>query len=404
VDVGGAIGSVLLLGVDDEVTYNWFHNGRGTQGLDSSADGWRMVRDGYREVLLLVMRGLSESKAAWTGVAADAAHGAVSPVRAWVEQALDSAVQAQATVIAQSSAFSDIKARLSPPVTVPDKPWWNDAWPGDTNYDKALQAKQANSIRNVELVRQYGDLTQANGASYPRFEEPVVVTTDVARPPNGPVRPPDAGPVERPVPSGRKPAAGGDSPPASPTSEPHPPAQSGPPPIEAGPSPSQPGATVSSGHPTSPVTSSPVPTGQESPIGRTPVGGGPSAGLVGVPGPGVTGEPGSGGRIPSTRTGEPGGGGRNATGGRGPGGRPGVDGRFGGAPESEARTGRAAAPAGGRGGAGSAGGLVPPGGQSRGAEDEEHRNKFGPVDWHDEFWDDTPPVCPPVIGADEPQP
>jgi hypothetical protein len=402
VDVGGAIGSVLLLGVDDEVTYNWFHNGRGTQGLDSSADGWRMITDGYQEVLLLVMRGLSESKAVWTGAAAEAAHGEVSPVLAWVEQALDSAVQAQATVMAQSNAFSDIKARLSPPVTVPDKPWWNDVWPGDTNYDKALQAKQANSIHNVELVRQYGDLTRANGDSYPRFEEPVVVTADVARTPDGPVRPPDRGQVEWPVPPRPRPASGGDSPPESP--EPRPPAQSGPPPINTGPSPSQPGSTVSSGHSSSPVTGSPLPSGQESPGGRTPIGGGPSAGLVGVPGPGTTGEPGSGGRIPSTRTGEPGGGGRNATGGRGPEGRPGADGRFGAVPEGEARTGRAAAPAGARGGAGNPGGLVPPGGKSQAAEDEEHRNKFGPVDWHDEFWDDTPPVCPPVIGADEPQP
>jgi hypothetical protein len=398
VDVGGAIGSVLLLGVDDEVAYNWFHNGRGTESIDANADGWGQVRHGYQEVLLLVAKGLAESKAAWTGSAADAAHGAVSPVRAWAEQALDSAVQAQATVMAQSSAFSDIKARLSPPVAVPDKPWWNDVWPGDTNYDKALQAKQANSIRNVELVRQYGDLTQTNGASYPRFEEPVVVTTDVARPPDRPVPPPDRDQVEWPVPPKPTPASGGDSPPES--SEPRPPAQPGPPPIETGPSPSQPGSTVSSGHSGSPVTSSPLPSGQESPGGRNPVGGG---GLVGVPGPGTAGEPGSGGRVP-IRTGEPGGGGRNATGGRGPEGRPGADGRLGGAPEGEARAGRAAVPAGARGGAGNPGGLVPPAGKSKGAEDEEHRNKFGPVDWHDEFWDGMPPVCPPVIGADEPQP
>lgn len=403
VDVGGAIGSVLLLGVDDEVAYNWFHNGRGTESINANADGWGQVRQGYQEVLLLVAKGLAESKAAWTGSAADAAHGAVSPVRAWAEQALDSAVQAQATVMAQSSAFSDIKARLSPPVAVPDKPWWNDVWPGDTNYDKALQAKQANSIRNVELVQQYGDLTQANGANYPRFEEPVVVTTDVARPPDGPVRPVDPGPVEWPVPPKPRPASGGDSPPESRNPEPRPPAQSGPPPVETGPAPSQPGSTVSSGHSSSPVTSSPLPAGQEALGGRTPVGGGPSAGLVGVPGPGTTGEPGSGGRVPA-RTGEPGGGGRNATGGRGPEGRPGADGRLGGVPEGEARSGRAVAPAGARGGAGNPGGLVPPAGKSKAAEDEEHRNKFGPVDWHDEFWDGMPPVCPPVIGADEPRP
>jgi hypothetical protein len=63
--------------------------------------------------------------------------------------------------------------------------------------------------------------------------------------------------------------------------------------------------------------------------------------------------------------------------------------------------GRGAA-AGVRGGVSNPGGVVPTGGRPAGAEDEEHRNRFGPVDWHDEFWDDTPPVAPPVIGLAEP--
>src|SRR2546421_10346331 len=98
-DVGAAIGAYLMLGADDEVTYNWFHNGLGTESTtDANAEGWRQVRDAYDEVLFLVKRGLAESKASWTGMAADGAHGAISPVQAWAEETLDAAARAAATV------------------------------------------------------------------------------------------------------------------------------------------------------------------------------------------------------------------------------------------------------------------------------------------------------------------
>jgi hypothetical protein len=199
--VGAAIGTYLMLGADDEVTYNWFHHGRGTDTIDANADGWRRVRNHYAEALLLANRGLAESRASWTGAAADGAHGAMSPVEAWVREAVEAAAVASATVSEQSAIFSDTKARLSPPVAVPDKPWWNDMWPGATNYDQALEAKQANSLHNLRLVESYGDTTQANTPRYPDFGEPVVITADVSQQPEPeqPLQPRDRGAIEGPV-------------------------------------------------------------------------------------------------------------------------------------------------------------------------------------------------------------
>jgi hypothetical protein len=87
-------------------------------------------------------------------------------------------------------------------------------------------------------------------------------------------------------------------------------------------------------------------------------------------------------------------------GGPGTGGQPG---RLGGGPVGEEAGGRGARSGGLARGAGAAGagGFLPPGGAGDGDEDKEHINKFGPVDWHDEFWDDTEPVAPAVIGLDE---
>lgn len=400
-DENPSIVDMIFFGVDDEITYNWFHDGRGTESTtDAVAQEWRKSRDLYEDVLALVKRGLAESQASWEGVSADAAHGAVSPMQAWVQQATDSAAKAAATVEAQSSFFSETKARLEPPVQVPDKPWWNDFWPGDTNYDQALAAKQANSARNLDLVWSYGDSTQSNTAGYPAFDEPVVVTTDVASAPDRPGRPPQPGIVEWPTAARPKPAPAGGPEPGGPGAEPRDSAVAGPPPADPRPETQTGGSTVSSGHAGIPVANSPLPQGQSQPGGRLPVGSAnPTPGVVSLRGPGV---PDGSGRIPATRTGEPGPDAR--PGGRGlagPDGRPGAGGRVGAAvPEGGAASGRGGA-AGVRGAAGNVGGLVPGGATAPRGEDKEHTNKFGPVDHHEEFWEDLPMVAPQVIGMDD---
>lgn len=408
-DLGDGLSAFYLLGVDDEIAYSWFHDGRGTQSIDANADGWKQVRDDYQEVLFLVAQALAESKASWTGAAADATHDVVSPVRAWVERALDSAVIARATVKEQSAVFSDVRAQLSPPVTVPAKPWLNDMWPGETNYDKALQAKQANSIRNVELVRQYGDMTDANNVSYPSFEEPVVVTTDVARQPEQPIEPRDRGIVEWTTGPRRDPGGGGPVAPGPPDTGPGQPAQ--PSTVDSSPRPGSdqplqpvdPSQAVPSGPP--PVVGQPLPVGQDPASVRSPLTGVPVAGLPGGPGSGAPAGPGTGARAPGERGGPSGG----RPGGGGAPGEPGSGGRSGGGPGgratlgAEAVAGRGAATATARGGAGQPG-FVPGAGRAAGDEDAEHTNKFGPVIWHDDFWEaGVPRTAPPTIGGPDDQ-
>jgi hypothetical protein len=46
-------------------------------------------------------------------------------------------------------------------------------------------------------------------------------------------------------------------------------------------------------------------------------------------------------------------------------------------------------------------GMAPAGGRSDGDEDKEHTAAEYLRDFHDGFWDDSPPVAPAVIGEDE---
>jgi hypothetical protein len=369
---------LLLAGVNDEVTYNWFHNGAGTGTIDANADGWRELRDAYQEALELVDRALVESGASWSGAAADGAHGAVSPMRVWVERAMEAAVTSAGAVGEQSAMFSDIKGRLSPPVVVPEKPWFADMWPGATNYDEAVRAKQANSIRNLELAWRYGDITEANNAVYPQFEVPVEIGTDVSRQavqPGEPVPSRAPGIVERgtgPRQPGRPEERGG--PPSQPSivdEQPRPDGQTW--------QPVDPNQFVPSGPtPASPVLGPavPGPGSVRGPLTIVPVAG---------PGSGGGGDLPEGGRAQGERVRQP----------RPIAGAPGSPG----APGEPVRGTRVTSAA---GGAGHPGGFVPGAGRAAGDEDKEHKNKFGPVGWHEEFWEDgVPSVVEQPIGGHE---
>jgi hypothetical protein len=46
-------------------------------------------------------------------------------------------------------------------------------------------------------------------------------------------------------------------------------------------------------------------------------------------------------------------------------------------------------------------GMGPAGGRSESDEDKEHQTAEYLRDFHDSFWDDSPPVAPAVIGDEE---
>jgi hypothetical protein len=372
-----SLGEWLLLGADDETVYNWFHHGRGTNStLDANADRWRAVGECFQQVAAIVAHGLGESQASWTGAAADGAHGSTAPLQTWAQDTVAAALQSSATVHAQSLSFNDTKAALSPPMSVPNKPWFNDVWPGETNYDQALAAKQGNSIRNLELVRSYGASTRANTAAYPRFVEPTVGTTTVgsAAPDSGDVaeRGPSSSARHQPIAHvvGDAGAAGSADSVARPVTEPSP----------APPEP--PGPDID----------------RTIPSGRAPTG---ISDLPGQPGGAVDpARAGRSGHQPPALVGEQEG---RTTGERVAGGamreQSGIGDRPGGAVVRGAIPGMGAGGAGARSGLGGPVGAMPASGPRE--KDDDHQRKFGVPDRHEDFWDDNPAVAPAVIGDDD---
>jgi hypothetical protein len=142
--------------------------------------------------------------------------------------------------------------------------------------------------------------------------------------------------------------------------------------------PVSPSQTGSSGH-TPTVSTPPLSVGQDPIVTRNlGVGAPPVAGTPWVP------PEAAGNRAPGGRPAQPGAGGRVGSGPVG-------------VPANEMGAGRGA-----RGAvAGHPGGFVPAGARASGEEDQEHTNKYGPIDWHDDVFADIPAVAPPVIGLEE---
>lgn len=390
-----AVGQMLLVGLDDETVYRWFHEGRGTEStLDPNAEDWLAVCRTYTEVAAVVGLGLVASRASWSGSAADGAHGTVDAIRAWADHGADAAKQVHDLVRAQSDSFNETKARLLPPVPVPDKPWLNDVWPGDTNYDQVIEAKRANSIRSIEIVRAYGVATSANGDSYPRFAEPgpetasgdpTYVTSDAFVTPGDTdvelPRPGDGGTdvtewsgTPQPPPHPRAPDPDGGDPSGDPGSNPgREPQPSAPTPEPAPTSPNAPNTDLLPTHHT--VAAGVLGDWRNSPEQQqhlTPTR------------PDDTDRAARPAHQPNSAA--PHGQGLGAV-----------------ARGAETRVAhRSAAAAGGRPGAGGGtpGGLVP-GSPHRDPDDVEHANRYCVLERHEDFWDDNPAVAPPVIGGEE---
>jgi hypothetical protein len=359
---------VLVFGVDDETVYNWFHDGPGTEStVDVSAETWLAISQGCAEAAAIVAEGLAASTASWSGAAADVAHGAVDTARAWVASTSDALLHIHDTVLAQSDSFNETKAALSPPVAVPDKPWANDLWPGETNYDQALEAKQANNFRNVELMRVYGAVTSANNISYPNIVGPSSIgraaADEIAT----------AAPTER-------------------TEEPQPVR------TRRLASPGTERLAVERTNPGDPV---PVPAteigaarpGEEHRAHGPSTDGGHLAdvaasgagtvtsGVLGAWQPDTSYDPGQG-ASPAERSATS----REFGGQAGPG--------------SGERVVHRTGTVGARPGAPGANGVMPGAGARR-DEDDEHDNRFCVMERHEDFWDDNPAVAPPVIGGDD---
>lgn len=404
--LAGPLGAALCA----KKVYGWFHEGKGPQQTtDTAHQAWADVSKAQTEVSDLINKAVRDSGASWGGAAADQMRGSTSPLGSWANTAGSTATSGSNTVSEVSAAFRTAQNSVQKPVDVPDKPWYNDGVPWDTDYDDALEKSQGVDSANMQALSSYGERANASMSSMPKFESPNSSTANVQETP-----PPQ---IDQPKPydgyqgkTNTSSVSTSSMPPGSTpggTTTPSwtaPPSTGQPPNVPIVP---PPGGNLN--QPGVPLPGMPLPPGQF-PGNQKP---GPNSPRQGVPG----GRPGVQGGGPGGSRGPGGMGGPGAAGAaRGPGGVGGV----GGAPKPGSfgplgsggsagvlgdpgrgsfgpSGGGSAGAAGGRGAAG-AGGMAGGAGAGRGegADDLEHTSKY--VEANDEAFGDDRMVAPPVIG------
>ncbi|TDV45570.1 hypothetical protein [Actinophytocola oryzae] len=319
----------------------------------------------------------------WEGAAADAMRDAASPLAEHALRAKDAATQAGFTTVGQLAHAKATALALPEPTPAPSQNIFLEAQAGNIAqyfHDVAAHEAAANEAeqRARDLARSYDTAAADAAGALPRFEPAPAATVSRAESPD--VIKVDGPRVSTPPPVGPRTGEVGE-----PDSTPRP--QSGPdhrpPGSTTGESPAAttPGAATGQGLSSSPgpgASFGPAPGAVDTP---RQAGSAPLVGLTGFgerpttasPRGGVTGEPGPDGR-----------GGLRGVGARGANG--------------EAVRAGTAQPAGRAGSTG----ITPVGaGRGRDDEDDEHRGPAYLVDYHDDFWDDSPPVAPAVIGDED---
>jgi len=334
----------------------------------------------------------------WEGAAATTMAGSVSPLSQWVRDTSTAAGQTNSSLTQIADGFSRASYSMPEPVRVPSRDGgiagdFAGIVAGMVDEDSAeYQARDAKQ-QAVELMNAYTVNNDDSVATAGTFTEPPRISTG-AREPAGPGG--RAGGVID-GPAGDDPSSSGD---AEGSGNPRGTADG----AVGGGSGNGGGGSGSGGS-----GSSSLPTGQGLPVETTaPQSHAPTPArphpvpTTSAPFPPVTGvltEPPAGqygnGARPPGRTGPVGGAGTP----RGPGsGLPGRGGAFGAtAPVPENTVARGSTPGGVRG---AGPGFGPLGTGAKGEEDKEHTSPEYLRTHHEDFWDDTPPVAPPVIGDD----
>lgn len=333
----------------------------------------------------------------WEGAAATTMAGSVSPLSQWVRDTSTAAGETNSSLTQIADGFSRASYSMPEPVRVPSRDGgiagdFAGIVAGMVDEDSAEYRARDAKQQAVELMNAYTVNNDDSVATAGTFTEPPRISTGAGEP-GGPggraggVIDGPAGGAER---AGDADGSGG-------------PRGSGNPRGTAG---GDVGAGAGNGSGGSGSSSASLPTGQDLPAATTaPQSHAPTparphpAPTTSVPFPPVTGvltEP------PAGRYGN-GGGPPGPVGGvgtpRGPGvGLPGRGGAFGApAPVPENALARGATPGGVRG---AGPGFGPLGTGAKGEEDKERTSPEYLRAHHEDFWDDTPPVAPPVIGDD----
>lgn len=386
-------------------------DGAGVSGATGAQNGWAELAAVMVRAYERTEAALARAGAEWEGGAADAMRSGVTPLSQWAVDAHTASTASQNSTDTHVNSYSAAKNQMPEPVPVTSTAntdglgvpaLFTHLVGGQTDQDKQEAAAQEAKAEAVRIMSGYELESGLAQSGVGQFVPPPSITVDVPPPqpkgdgdgiPVGVSEWPGTGRVNDDstrsagdtTDSGRGPGVtpplpGGSSAPSSGNTS-------------VTPAATTPSFATTTPPPVNPVTTGPGPD-QLRP-GSTPVP--PGMSTVGVPGDRVAG----GGRGPGGR-GFGGGFGQGGGTGRGPGGPGGGGGARGvGGPIGEPVAGRtgAAGTSGARGAGGM--GMGPAGGRSDGDEDKEHTSAEYLRDFHDDFWDDSPPVAPAVIGEDE---
>jgi hypothetical protein len=166
-------GFMMLPFAGGDTVYKWFEKGKGpSQSTAPTAQAWRDLATGHTSVSDLINKAVSDSGASWEGAAADTARSNTSPLATWADVTADSANSAAKTSDSVGEAYVNAKYAMQKPPEVPDKPFLNDVWPWETDYDEAVEKNQKVNEANMRAFTQYGDAVTASTSNMPTFISP----------------------------------------------------------------------------------------------------------------------------------------------------------------------------------------------------------------------------------------
>lgn len=177
-DAGNFFSGPVGMCVSAKAVYGWFKNGN-PQVIDAGQDAWGKVSDLQAEIGTLINKAVTDSGATWSGAAGDSMRSSASPLSTWADLTGSSAASGSSAVAEIGSAYRDAQNSVQPPVEVPDKPWYNDFSPWDTDYDDAVEKSQGVDEANMRVINAYADRTNYAVSNMPTFEAPPDTTAEV---------------------------------------------------------------------------------------------------------------------------------------------------------------------------------------------------------------------------------
>ena len=177
-DTSSFFSSPFAVCVSAKAVYGWFKDGN-PKVTDAGQETWGKVSGIQTEVSTLISKAVNDSGASWSGAAGDAMRSSTSPLSTWADLTGTNAQSGSSAVAEISSAFRDAQNSVQEPVSVPDKPWYNDFSPWDTDYDDAVEKSQGVDEANMRVINAYADRTNYSVSNMPTFEAPPDSTADV---------------------------------------------------------------------------------------------------------------------------------------------------------------------------------------------------------------------------------